>query len=50
MKDIENQSLVDKSTNSKCFEFCFIKHPLCSLSIWLLFILIMSIFFSSLAT
>lgn len=49
MKDIENQDFINKSNNSKCLEFWFNKHPYVFLSIWLLFILIMSIYISSLA-
>ena len=45
--DIENQKIIVKiSLKSKCYEFWFIKHPICFLWIWLLSVLTFSIIFS----
>ena len=45
--DIENQEIIIKiPLRSKCYEFWFIKYPICFLWIWLLSILIMSLIIS----
>ena len=44
---IKNEDILVKiSLKSRCYEFLFIKHPLCFLWVWLLSVLIISIIIS----